>query len=188
MVLTLEIIAPSSSTGAAARQTFTTSGGTIGREAGNSWVLPHPKVSGRHAVISYANGGFYIEDRSRNGVCLNSSRNRLARGEPQPLSSGDRLFIDPYEIRVSVEGDDQRSRGLEASSDADPFGLLGDAVDDPFAPQPQPQPVRRASVEPLPPNRVPSFDGAEPASREELDPLALLDLHEDRPAPRKPAP
>jgi type VI secretion system FHA domain protein len=188
VVLILEVISPqASASGSGARQTFGPAGGTIGRDAGNSWVLPHPKVSGRHAVITCVGGVFYVEDVSRNGVCLNSSRTRLPRGEPQPLSSGDRLLIDPYEIRISVEGgDDVRSRGrVDSRDDADPFGLLGDpAGDDPFAPQP----VRGASFDPLQPNRAPMFDGAEPASREELDPLALLNLEEERPAPRRPAP
>jgi predicted component of type VI protein secretion system len=184
VVLILEVISPQpSSVGSVARQTFGTSGGTIGRERGNSWVLPHPKVSGRHAVITYANGVFYIEDTSRNGVCLNSSRNRLARGQPQPLSSGDRLLIEPYEISISVEGDEARSRGgHDSAGDSDPFGLLGDSnADDPFAPQP----MRDASFELAKPNRPAAFDVPQPVASDELDPLALLNLKEDRPAPRK---
>src|SRR5262245_43574928 len=99
--LVLEVISPQASElGSAARQTFDTTGGTLGRIPGNSWVLPHLKVSKKHAVISYAGGVFYIEDKdSMNGVFLNSSRNRLTRGQPHPLSSGDRLLIEPYEIR-----------------------------------------------------------------------------------------
>src|SRR3954452_19701634 len=84
------------------RHTFHEDGGTIGRENDNSWVLPHSKVSGIHAVISHRHGVYYIEDRSRNGVYLNSSKQRLERGRPQPLNSGDRILIDPYEIRVSI--------------------------------------------------------------------------------------
>jgi type VI secretion system protein len=191
VVLILEVISPQpSSLGSAARQTFGTGGGTIGRERGNSWVLPHPKVSGRHAVITYASGVFYIEDTSRNGVCLNSSRNRLPRGEPHPLSSGDRLLIEPYEIRISVEADDAPSRGrAEPTGDSDPFGLLGDTADDPFAPQPM-QPMRAASFEQPKPNRssASAFETPEPVSSDELDPLALLNLQEDRPAPRKAPP
>jgi type VI secretion system protein len=191
VVLILEVISPQPSTlGGAARQTFGTGGGTIGRERGNSWVLPHPKVSGRHAVITYAGGVFYIEDTSRNGVCLNSARNRLPRGEPHPLSSGDRLLIEPYEIRISVEADQASSRGLvEPAGDSDPFGLLGNAADDPFAAEPM-QPMRGASFEQPKPNRpsASAFDTPEPVASDELDPLALLNLQEDRPAPRKAPP
>ena len=48
--------------GSTSRQTFSQDGGSIGRERDNSWVLPHAKVSGHHALISYRDGGFYIED------------------------------------------------------------------------------------------------------------------------------
>src|SRR6185295_4531800 len=91
--------------GGASRQTFTEEGGSIGRESDNTWVLPHSKVSGHHALISCRGGVFYIEDTSRNGVCLNSSRHRLVRGEPSALTAGDRILIDPYEIRVTISGD-----------------------------------------------------------------------------------
>jgi len=176
--LILEVISPSpSALGGAARQTFSTSGGTIGRDSGNTWVLPHPKVSGRHAVITWANGVFYLEDTSRNGVCVNSSRKRLTHGEPHPLAPGDRLLIDPYEIRVMISADDASSRGrVGPAFDADPFDLLGDpAMTDPFAPQPARSPVFE----------TPGLDAPESMSREEVDPLALLNLQEDRPAPRK---
>jgi type VI secretion system protein len=189
VVLILEVTsAPSSALGSAARHTFDTAGGTIGRDRGNSWVLPHPKVSSRHAVITYAAGVFYIEDTSRNGVCLNSSRNRLAHGEPQPLANGDRLLIEPYDILISVQSAVAPSGGrAAASADEDPFGLLGDAVtDDPFAPSPASP--RRASFDAPPPNRSPHVDSPEPVANDELDPLALLNLTGDRPAPRKPAP
>ena len=110
MNLTLEIIAPRSALmGAGSRKVFDSAGGVIGRVGGmpgdrrDAWILPHTKVSKEHARISWVDGAFYIEDTSRNGVGLNSSKNRLAKGRPYPLKSGDRLFIDPYEISVSVE-------------------------------------------------------------------------------------
>ncbi|CAN5674345.1 type VI secretion system-associated FHA domain protein TagH [soil metagenome] len=87
---------------------FGSAGGIIGRVGGmpgdrrDAWILPHTKVSKEHARISLVNGAFYVEDTSRNGVALNSSKNRLAKGRPYALKSGDRLFIDPYEISVSV--------------------------------------------------------------------------------------
>ena len=187
MVLILEVISAPPSAGGTSRQSFDTGGGTIGRERGNTWVLPHPKVSARHAVITYASGVFYIEDTSRNGVCLNSSRNRLGRGEPHPLANGDRLLIDPYEIMVTVQGAVAPSRGYGGAADPDPFDLLGNAViDDPFAPASSP--ARAPSAEPVRGNRPVQFDEPEPVASDELDPLALLNLTEDRRAPRKPPP
>jgi type VI secretion system FHA domain protein len=173
--LILEVIsAQASSMGSAARQTFGTGGGTIGRDAGNSWMLSHGKVSARHAVITCEGGTFYIEDTSRNGICLNSSRNRLTRGEPHPLASGDRLLIDPYEIRVAIASAEGPSRGrVEPMAESNPFDLFGDAgAADPFAPHAE---------------RAPAFDSPDSMSREELDPLELLNLHEDR-QPRRKAP
>ena len=103
MILTLEVTAPQSAKlGGGKRQTFDADGGSIGRDEDNTWVLPDLKVSGHHAVITHRGDVFYIEDRSRNGVCLNASTNRLKAGRPHPLQSGDRILIDPYEIRVSV--------------------------------------------------------------------------------------
>jgi type VI secretion system FHA domain protein len=165
--LILEVTSPP--TKGAMRHTFQETGGTIGRESNNSWVLPHSKVSGNHAVVSYRAGTFYIEDRSRNGVYLNSSKNRLQRGREQGLKSGDRILIEPYEIRVSISRD-QHDRAESAGSAfpsgrpslkdfdaADPFGS-----DDPFAPRP----MAPSALE-LPDAEV---------SAEELDPLALLNL------------
>ena len=108
MNLILEVASTQPTTGAS-RQTFHEDGGSIGRETDNTWVLPHSKVSGLHAVITFRNAVFYIEDRSRNGVYINSSKNRLERGRPYALKSGDRILIDPYEIRVSIT-QDQRDR------------------------------------------------------------------------------
>jgi len=172
VILTLDVVSPP--LGSASRQTFREDGGTIGREHSNTWVLSHAKVSGLHAIVSFRNGTFYIEDRSRNGVCLNSVDNRLERGRAFALAAGDRLFIDPYEIRVSVDRDDDAyaageagfrpARSPHARLDADPFD-----IDDPFAPQP------------LAPAEAPSAD----LSRHELDPIQLLNLGGEPARPRQ---
>jgi type VI secretion system FHA domain protein len=175
VILTLEIISPQKP--AASRQSFTRDGGTIGRETDNSWVLPHSKVSGHHAVISFRQSAFHIEDSSRNGVCLNSSKNRLVRGQPYPLKAGDRILIDPYEIRVSISGDQSEETVHHGGSFAgagrheapfDPFGS-----DDPFAPQPSASPLLEADAP------------VESLAAEELDPLELLNLGQKSPPPRK---
>jgi type VI secretion system FHA domain protein len=87
--------------GADGRKTFDSEGGTIGRAPGNRWVLTEGYVSGRHAAIRYVDGAFQIEDLdSRNGVFVNDQRIRA--GVPHPLAAGDRIFIEPYEMLVSV--------------------------------------------------------------------------------------
>jgi type VI secretion system FHA domain protein len=167
VILLLEVTSPPTNT--VMRHSFEEGGGTIGRESSNTWVLPHSKVSGLHAVVTHRGGTFFIEDRSRNGVYLNSTRNRLERGREQPLKSGDRIMIEPYEIRVSITRD-QHDRGRQGArmpagrsssmgfDSGDPFG-----VDDPFAPQP----MVPSALE------LPDAD----VSAQELDPLELLNLN-----------
>ncbi|MDY0067396.1 MAG: FHA domain-containing protein [Steroidobacteraceae bacterium] len=117
MILTLEVIGEQAETlGGAARKTFDRVGGTIGRLADNDWVFPDRYVSGRHALIRYVNGRYFIEDASTNGVYINTPTNRLARGQPQPLADGDVVYIDAYKIRVMI------NRRPDASDD--PFGRL----------------------------------------------------------------
>lgn len=123
MILTLEVVSPRpDSLGTASSQSFGSEGGTIGRARSSDWVLPHSKVSNRHAVITCVSGAFFIEDTSTNGVYVNQSRERLVRGRPQKLNSGDRIAIDPYDIRVTVAG-----AARAGGAAADPFG-----TDDPF--------------------------------------------------------
>ena len=102
MFLILEITGrEAASLGAASRAIFTTAGGSIGRRAGNDWVLPDPHVSGRHARVRAIGGTFFLEDNeSGNGVVVNGSR--LHPNEPFPLKDGDKVFIDPFEIAVQV--------------------------------------------------------------------------------------
>jgi type VI secretion system protein len=146
------------------RQDFTEDGGTIGRAANNTWVLTHNKVSGRHAVISFRSGVFYIEDTSRNGVSVNTPDNRLGRERPYALKDGDTVFIEPYEIDVSIE----------AGAGQAPFEPLGDLFQesDPFAPPRRPL---SDAVEVVPP----------PYGGGEVDPLKFFDSV-SRPAPAKP--
>ena len=75
VTLTLELTQSSGATpGTSSRHVFGEAGGTIGRANTNTWVLPHNKVSGTHAIITCRNGVYYLEDTSRNGVCVPSGR------------------------------------------------------------------------------------------------------------------
>jgi len=132
MNLTLEVTGPQSDAlGHARRKVFGIDGGTIGRLPDNTWVLSEPYVSGRHAIIRFMDGEFQIEDTSTNGVFLNSTTERIVRGKPYPIKSGDRIVIDPYEIVVHVDD----SEPVEKSSrHNDPFESFGEPVSDPFLP------------------------------------------------------
>src|SRR5690606_16873241 len=104
MILTLEVMGEqATSLGAASRKVFDSIGGTIGRLPDNDWVFPDPYVSGRHALIRYLNGKFFIEDTSTNGVFVNSPDNRVSRNQAYQLKDGDLLYIDAYRIQVSIE-------------------------------------------------------------------------------------
>lgn len=164
MLLTLKITA-GLKPGEVGRHVFTEDGGSIGRAATNAWVLTQNKVSGRHATISFRNGVFYIEDTSRNGVSINSPDNRLVRDRPYALKSGDLIFIEPYEIDVSIDAEAERQHYRPID---DPFDQ-----DNPFASVRGPQPER---LSPVPP----------PAAGDELDPLQFFPAVSPT-APRRPA-
>jgi type VI secretion system FHA domain protein len=169
VTLTLEITSPNGAPlGAARRKTFGADGGVIGRDKRSAWVLPHTKVSGRHAVITFQGGVFYIEDTSTNGVFINSSRTRLGKGRPYALRSGDCILIDPYVIDVSVgaESDARVRRPAPPPRDFpdDPFG-----DGDPFG---QADPFTPRERTPIIPDRLEAHEG--PVAGEEVDPLKLL--------------
>ncbi len=106
MILTLEVMgAQAQDMSPCHRKVFKAIGGTIGRLPDNDWVFTDPYVSGRHALIRYVGGKFFIEDTSTNGVFIDSTDNRLARGQPRQLRDGDLLFIDAYQINVSIRND-----------------------------------------------------------------------------------
>jgi type VI secretion system FHA domain protein len=165
MILTLEITGPREGTPwAESRKVFHATGGTIGRLPDNDWVLPDPYVSSRHARIRYANGAFQIEDTSTNGVYINAPDQRLVRGQPHVLKSGDRIFIEPYEIQATI------SAAAAAAASDDPFAFA-----DPFGrPAPAPSVPAPSPLDPLP-------------GSDDVDPLAALGF-DSRPAPSARAP
>ena len=178
VILILEISSSQEARPGVRRQEFSEKGGLIGRANECSWVLPHSKVSGRHAVISCRNAVFYIEDTSRNGVCINSADNRLVRGRPYALKSGDHILIEPYEIHVSISeesGEAARRPLVDSSEVRSGFGSNPFGIDDPFAQRGVPQ-LDSSMITPP----------SEAMGGEELDPLKLLDPS-PRPAPVRKA-
>jgi type VI secretion system FHA domain protein len=153
MTLTLTLIGPSSEKAVESRKVFDAAGGTIGRLPENDWMLADPYVSSRHASIQFADGVFSIVDTSTNGVCLNSAENRLVRGQPYPLRSGDRILIETFQIEASIAAastlthmarcgdtaDEFDSGPLPSNDDEDARGLL-DGWDE--SPSPAPGHVR----------------------------------------------
>ncbi|MEJ2691763.1 MAG: type VI secretion system-associated FHA domain protein TagH [Candidatus Thiodiazotropha sp.] len=105
---------------------FDKQGGSIGRRPDNDWVLPDSEriISGRHALIGYNDGRFFITDLSSNGVFLNHAESPLGRESQAPLQPGDTLTIGEYEIGVSLN--EQAPKG---NAESNSFV----ALDDPYA-------------------------------------------------------
>ncbi len=164
MTLTFEILSVTDPDapplpGVGSRTVFETSGGTIGRLAGNTWVLPAVSVSGHHARISWQDGVFRIEDTSRYGLFINSREHPVSRGVSHPLASGDFVIIGPYKFGASIAQ-------LAVATD-DPFAILADQTNPPLRPA---TPIVATDVE----NLIPA-QGARLA--EEVDPLKALGLY-----------
>ncbi|HEY8509563.1 MAG TPA: FHA domain-containing protein, partial [Steroidobacteraceae bacterium] len=158
MNLTLEVVSQNGqSLGAGRRKVFGPEGGRIGRSPDCDWVIPNPYVSRHHATIRCISGTFYIESTGENGVAIGNPNAMLPRQERHPLRNGDRVFIDEYEIVVSVGG--TAAEGLPPAFPSSDAGLI--PSDDPLfgtaATRSSP-----ALVDPLQP------------SSEELDPLKSL--------------
>jgi type VI secretion system FHA domain protein len=197
MTLKLDIVGPQAAAlGAAAHKVFSGVGGTIGRLPDNDWVLPDPYISGRHARVHCRNGQYLLEDTSSNGVFINSPDRRLARGEMYALQAGDRVFIDAYEIRVTLMAA-AASPSASPSPLADLFGSAPAASgahipDDPFGSsdpfKPQPHAAKPAGRSLIPDDFTFGGDPAASAgSGESTDPLKLLGLEGKR-APTAPVP
>ena len=176
MILTLEVIGDQAAQlGAGRRKVFHSIGGTIGRLPDNDWVFPDPYVSGRHALIRYLNGRFFVEDTSTNGVFINSHDSRVSKTQAQSLNHGDVLFIDTYEIKVSIENepaDNQASR--------DPLAALQNHADR----------KRKPPASAPDDNRTVAMPKKQPADSHETQWMGLTEMQppEPRPSPRIPEP
>jgi type VI secretion system FHA domain protein len=103
MQVTLEVVSENGKgLGASRRRVFDEQGGRIGRAAECEWVLPNPYISRHHATVRFISGAFFIESVGENGISVNGPTPVLGPMERHPLKSGDRIFMDEYEIGVSV--------------------------------------------------------------------------------------
>ena len=108
---------------------------TIGRGEENDWVLPDPEnvLSKRHCVIEYRNGAYYLTDTSTNGVFVNQSPHRVARGQSIQLNDGDQLNMGDYLIQAGID------TGADMGSEET---LIGGGPSDSFPPpEAMPSPV-----------------------------------------------
>ncbi|MGB5834435.1 MAG: type VI secretion system-associated FHA domain protein TagH [Thiohalocapsa sp.] len=112
----------------------------LGRQPDCQLELPDAEcsVSGRHALVAPAGGGYTITDISTNGTFLNDAAAPVPANQPVALQDGDQICIGPYLLQVSLERD------------------RGPVVSDPFAAAPNPS----SPEDPLPglPDRAASPD------------------------------
>jgi type VI secretion system protein ImpI len=103
MYLTFEVISANAATlGAGHRKVFSVDGGRIGRSPENDMVLPGVGVHRHHATVRFINGVFFVEGVGTNGIAINDPDRVLPRNEPYPLKSGDKVYIDEYEVAVTA--------------------------------------------------------------------------------------
>ena len=83
-------------------------GGTLGRGVSNDWVLSDEKrhLSGRHAIVKFQNGSFYITDKSTNGLFVNGSPVPLGKDNTARLKGGDILKLGGYVVEVVASTED----------------------------------------------------------------------------------
>ena len=119
MALTLRL-----SGGGGSGQTKLLSTGTlsIGRGAGNDWVLPDPDrtLSKTHCVISVENGRYILTDLSTNGVHINGARQATARDSRVELTDGDSFRMGEFTIAVN-EVEDAHAGHRAGPATLDPF-------------------------------------------------------------------
>ena len=103
---------------------FEEQGGSLGRGANSTWVLPDTErfISSKHATIACQAGRFTITDTSTNGLYINNAAQALGRGNTVVLSSGDRLVIGDYTIEVTIEETAQAETGSPLPAAESPFG------------------------------------------------------------------
>jgi type VI secretion system FHA domain protein len=139
---------------------FDERGGTIGRGKTNDWVLDDPDLvlSTRHAQIRFAGGTFVLEDLSTNGTGLNRTEALVPKGQPVPISDGDRLFLGDFEILVQVI--------------VDPPAPVMPPAAHAMADAPRPAPMPHATIPP-PTTPAPAFAALD-AYRAQAQPSAAL--------------
>ena len=83
---------------------FSRAGGIIGRAEGCDWVIPDRSrvLSGRHATVSYRDGGFFLTDTSSNGIQLADTGASLPKGLAQRIENGSEYCLGDVRIRARL--------------------------------------------------------------------------------------
>ena len=174
----------------------TLSSGTlsIGRGAGNDWVLPDPEriLSKTHCTIAAEGGRFILTDLSSNGLYINGAQRATARDSSIMLTDGDQFRLGDYVIAVELDNTPAQPQvrdGAYAGSgrgSADPFGdastgnvrdtpspLDADPLENPFGRPPDPSFQHPIAAVPV------NLRGADPFDLEMKRPIRALNPDDD---------
>jgi type VI secretion system FHA domain protein len=109
LILTMTQTKGSQSRSGGDRQIRTLGQGTlsIGRAAGNDWVLADPEqhLSRTHCMISFEGGRYMLTDLSTNGMLINGAREPTTRNSRLVLTDGDTVQLGTWQLSVA-ESDD----------------------------------------------------------------------------------
>ncbi len=83
---------------------FGEAGGYIGRSSECEWVLPDKSkhISRKHALVTFEDDAFYIEDVSANGVFLSLGNEPVGRGSRHRIEHGEGFVIGGYTIMARL--------------------------------------------------------------------------------------
>ena len=98
--------------------------------------LIHISGSDTNVVFRYLNGAFYAEGIGKNPVAISDPKSTVPNNEPQILRSGERFFLDQYEIKATISGPQPVSAPPQ--------------IEDPFFDEPVPAPAPRPATWGLP--------------------------------------
>lgn len=167
---------------------FDSAGGSIGREQGNTLVLPDMErhISRVHAEVVFRSGVFVLVDQGT-AIPVHVNERALGKGREFPLSDGDTVRIGSYVMKVRGKAPSRGAPTLStplpvvrpvavpvASVSDDPFeGLLGSPPQNvaPTAPAPEIPAVREpvATASGTPPQAPTGAVGSAYRIPEELD-------------------
>lgn len=105
MELMLEVISRQKfSLGSGAQHVFSEVGGYIGRDEDCEWKLldKSKQISRRHALISFEQSTFMIEDLSTNGIFNALGRERLVKHQKYAIEHGATYLIGEYSIQARL--------------------------------------------------------------------------------------
>jgi type VI secretion system protein ImpI len=157
MPLLLEVVSAHAGGMGSNRRWVLDSGGVkIGRDETCDWVIADPYISRHHVTVRCVLGMYFVEGKGRNPIALNERSRILRNDDPHPVSDGDVLYIDEYEVRMTqideaavgrilAERSHVRERpGSEPAQpmprqgELDPIKLLGGIPPEPRRPAPAP--------------------------------------------------